>query len=46
MLLLKGEIPADWPQDFLGQFHGSEMLYTQRVLTTKRHKYVFNPDYS
>jgi arylsulfatase A-like enzyme len=40
--LLRGENPPDWPQDFLGQFHGSELLYTQRVLATKTHKYVFN----
>lgn len=40
--LLHGETPADWPQEFLGQFFGSELLYTQRILVTKRWKYVFN----
>lgn len=40
--LLRGEVPADWPQEFLGQFHGTELLYSQRIVTTKRHKYVFN----
>lgn len=40
--LLEGRTPADWPQEFFGQFHGSELLYSQRILTTKRYKYVFN----
>ena len=40
--LLRGVLPADWPQEFFGQFFGSELLYTQRILVTKTHKYVFN----
>lgn len=40
--LWKGQTPADWPQEFYGQYHGSELYSSQRVLTTKRHKYVFN----
>jgi len=40
--LLRGDVPADWPQEHFGQYFGSELLYTQKVLVTKRHKYVFN----
>jgi arylsulfatase A-like enzyme len=40
--LLEGRIPFDWPQEFYGQYHGSELYYSQRILTTKRWKYVFN----
>ena len=40
--LLQGNHQVDWPQEFLGQFHGTELLYSQRILTTKRYKYVFN----
>jgi arylsulfatase A-like enzyme len=40
--LLEGRTPSDWPQEFYGQYHGIELYYTQRILTTKRWKYVFN----
>jgi len=40
--LLHGGNPSDWPQEFMGQFHGTELLYSQRILTTRKHKYVFN----
>jgi arylsulfatase A-like enzyme len=40
--IFQGETPLDWPQSFYGQYHGSELYYTQRLLTTKRYKYVFN----
>ncbi len=40
--LLKGEVPGDWPATFFGQFCGTEVYYTQRIVSDKRFKYVFN----
>ncbi len=40
--LLRGENPEGWPQDFYGQYFGSETLCTQHVAVTRRYKYVFN----
>ena len=39
---LRGETPADWPDAFHSQFNGVELYYTQRVVETKTHKYVYN----
>ncbi|MCW8132411.1 MAG: sulfatase-like hydrolase/transferase [Planctomycetota bacterium] len=39
---LRGENPADWPQEHYTQFNGVELYYTQRSVTTKRFKYVYN----
>jgi len=39
---LRGEEPPDWPQDFFGQFTGTEYYYTQRILRTRDFKLVFN----
>jgi len=40
--LLQGSTPDDWPQTFFGQFCGTELYYTQRIVRDKRYKYVFN----
>jgi choline-sulfatase len=40
--LFEGAVPEDWPQTFFGQFCGTEYFYTQRIVTDKRFKYVFN----
>jgi len=40
--LFKGSTPDDWPQTFFGQFCGTELYYTQRIVRDKRYKYVFN----
>jgi arylsulfatase A-like enzyme len=34
--------PADWPQEFYGEFLGHENLYTQRQIRTREYKYVWN----
>ncbi|MCZ7648143.1 MAG: sulfatase-like hydrolase/transferase [Planctomycetota bacterium] len=39
---LRNEAPADWPQERYTQFNGVELYYTQRSVTTKAHKYVYN----
>lgn len=39
---LRGETPADWPDAVYSQFNGVELYYTQRIVATKSHKYVFN----
>jgi arylsulfatase A-like enzyme len=40
--LFEGTVPNDWPQTFFGQFCGTEYFYTQRIVSDKRYKYVFN----
>ena len=44
--LLRGDRPADWREAVFAQFHGDEFgLYSQRMLRTKRYKFVYNaPD--
>lgn len=44
--LLSGEAPENWPDSHFAQYHGDEFgLYSQRMLRTKRYKYVHNaPD--
>ena len=44
--LLEGERPDDWPDAVVSEYHGDEFgLYTQRMVHTGDHKYVFNsPD--
>ncbi|KYH25834.1 sulfatase [Halalkalicoccus paucihalophilus] len=44
--LFSGEAPSDWPDSHFAQYHGDEFgLYSQRMLRTKRYKYVHNgPD--
>ncbi len=39
---LCGEAPRDWPEAFHGEFLGHENFYTQRLVRTRRHKYVWN----
>ncbi len=39
---LRGETPADWPDAVYSQFNGVELYYTQRIVATKSHKYVYN----
>jgi arylsulfatase A-like enzyme len=39
---LKDETPTDWPDAFYTQFNGVELYYTQRLVTTKEFKYVYN----
>lgn len=39
---LRGETPDDWPDAVYSQFNGVELYYTQRIVATKSHKYVFN----
>lgn len=38
----RGDTPADWPQEFVGEFLGHENFYTQRQVRTRTHKYVWN----
>ena len=44
--LLEGESPPEWPTSIFAQYHGDEFgLYSQRMVRTERHKFVFNgPD--
>ena len=44
--LLQGITPPDWPQTLFAEYHGDEFgLYTQRMIRSKRYKYVYNtPD--
>ena len=39
---LQGDAPGDWPDAFYSQFNGVELYYTQRVVETREHKYVYN----
>ena len=39
---LRDEAPTDWPDAFCSQFNGVELYYSQRVVETKAHKYVYN----
>lgn len=39
---LQGQTPADWPDAIFSQCNGLELLYTQRSVTTRQYKYVFN----
>jgi len=39
---LRGEEPARWREDIHTQCNGVELYYTQRSVTTREHKYVFN----
>lgn len=39
---LRGETPDDWPDDIMAEFHGQRFFWTQRLVWTRRHKYVFN----
>jgi arylsulfatase A-like enzyme len=38
----RAEVPEDWPDAFHTQFNGVELYYTQRVVATREHKYVYN----
>ena len=38
----RGEAPGDWRDALFTQFNGVELYYTQRVVQTKTHKYVYN----
>jgi len=40
--LLKGQKPHDWPDDVYAEFHGQRFFWTQRIVWTRRYKYVFN----
>lgn len=39
---LRGQAVADWRQEMWSQCNGVELYFTQRSITTKRWKYVFN----
>jgi len=39
---LRGETPADWRDEIHTQCNGVELYYTQRSVTTRDFKYVFN----
>lgn len=39
---LRDETPADWPDAVYSQLNGVELYYTQRAVTTKEYKYVYN----
>jgi arylsulfatase A-like enzyme len=39
---LRGETPSEWPDAFYSQFNGVELYYSQRIVATKEHKYVYN----
>lgn len=41
--LLKGQVPADWPEEVYLQFHGHHFPYPQRGIRTRTHKLVVNP---
>ena len=36
------DIPAGWRNEFYGQFTGTELYYTQRILNNGKHKFIFN----
>jgi len=37
---LRNEIPSEWPDAWYSQTKGNEVYYTQRIVQTKRYKYV------
>ncbi len=39
---LRGETPANWKDAVQTQLNGVELYYTQRIVMTKEHKYVYN----
>ncbi|MCC7492709.1 MAG: sulfatase-like hydrolase/transferase [Fimbriimonadaceae bacterium] len=39
---LTGEPAVAWPQQFVSQMNGVELYYSQRIVQTRRWKYVFN----
>ncbi len=39
---LRGETPEGWRDAHFTQFNGVELYYTQRVVQTHKHKYVYN----
>lgn len=39
---LRNESPSNWPDAFYSQFNGVELYYSQRIVQTKRYKYVYN----
>jgi arylsulfatase A-like enzyme len=39
---LTGETPAEWRDEVCSQMNGVEVYYTQRIVRTKTHKYVYN----
>ena len=39
---LRDEEPSEWPDAFCSQFNGVELYYSQRIVETKAHKYVYN----
>jgi choline-sulfatase len=39
---LRGETPTTWRDAFHSQFNGVELYYSQRIVQTKRWKYVYN----
>ena len=39
---LRGETPADWRDEMHTQCDGTEIFFTQRSVTTKEYKYVYN----
>ncbi len=39
---LQGETPANWRDAVFTQLNGVELYYTQRIVMTKDHKYVYN----
>jgi len=39
---LRGENPGDWRDEMQFQMDGVELYYSQRVVQTKQHKYVYN----
>jgi arylsulfatase A-like enzyme len=38
----QGATPSDWPDAFYSQFNGVELYYSQRIVATREHKYVYN----
>lgn len=42
MPLARGETPPNWRQSICFQCDGVELYYTQRAITTKQSKYIFN----
>jgi arylsulfatase A-like enzyme len=39
---IRGEKPSDWRNATFFQLNGVELYYTQRIVMTKSHKYVYN----
>lgn len=42
--LAQGGLPEDWRQDITAEFHGHHFPYPQRMLRTRRHKLIVNPE--